>query len=130
MGYRSDVTGIIKFKTHEDRDKFVLMVQARDDGLYKNCFNNEDGDEEYNWDYNYKDEPIMTFQITNIKWYESYPEVQVNYDLCNYAVETFEAQWRIVQIGEDGATEEEGNDDDELEDYVSVVHHIETHFGQ
>jgi hypothetical protein len=127
MGYRSDVTGIIKFKTHEDRDKFVLMVQSRNDDLYKMCINNED--DYFNWDYDYKDNPIMTFEFKHIKWYESYPEVQVNYDLCNYAVETFEAQWRIVQIGEDGATEEEGDYED-LEDYVYVVHHIETHFGQ
>jgi len=128
MGYRSDVTGIIKFKTHEDRDKFVLLVQARNDDMYKMCFNNED--EYFNWDHDYKDKPIMTFEFTNIKWYNSYPEVQVNYALCNYAVETFEARWHIVQIGEDGATEEEGSDDHQLEDYIYVVQHIETHFGK
>jgi len=128
MGYRSDVTGIIRFESNENREKFVLMVQARNDEMYKMCFGNEDSFD--NWKHDYEVEPIMTLQLTNIKWYSDYPDVKTHYALCEYAVETFEAQWRIVQLGEDGATEEEGSDDNELEDYVSVVHHIETHFGQ
>jgi hypothetical protein len=128
MGYRSDVTGMIKFKSHKDRELFMLMVQAREDSLYKMCFGNDD--EDMNWDHDYKDEPIMTFQFTDVKWYESYPDVKVHYALCEFAVETYEAQWHIVQIGEDGATEEEGSDSHELEDYIYVVHHIETHFGK
>ena len=128
MGYRSDVTGIIMFKTHEDREKFVLMVQARNDEMYKMCFSNQD--EANNWNHDYRHEPIMTFQFIDVKWYSDFPDVKAHYALCEYAIETFEAQWRIVQLGEDGATEEEGSDDNELEDYVSVVHHIKTHFGQ
>ena len=127
MGYRSDVTGIIKFKTHEDKDKFLLMVRARNDDMYTMCFSNQD--EANNWKHDYAVEPIMTFQFIDVKWYESYPDVKIIYDLCNYAVETFNAEWRIVQLGEDGATEEEGSDDDPLEGYVQVVHNIETHFG-
>ena len=128
MGYRSDVTGIIKFKTHEDRDKFLLMVRARNDDMYTMCFSNRN--EADNWNHDYKDEPIMTFQFIDVKWYESYPDVKITYDLCNYAVDTFNAEWHIVQIGEDGATEEEGSDDHELVEYISVIQRLETHFGK
>ena len=127
MGYRSDVTGIIRFESNEDREKFVLMVQARNDEMYKMCFGNEDSFND--WKHDYKDEPIMTLQLTDIKWYSEYPDVKAHYELCAYAIDTFKAEWRIVQLGEDGATEEEGSDDNTLEDYVQVVHNIETHFG-
>ena len=127
MGYRSDVTGMIKFKSHKDRELFMLTVQAREDSLHKMCFGNDD--EDMNWDLDYKEEPIMTFEFTNVKWYNEFPEVKAHYALCEFAVETYEAQWLIVQIGEDGATEEEGEYED-LQDYIYVVQHIETHFGK
>jgi len=132
MGYRSDVAGIIKFKSLEDRERFVVLAKAHG-GLIAKNFDDGANLAEWTWDTDeapHKEDPIMTFEYDDVKWYESYDDVKCHYDLCRYAEETFEASWLIVAVGEDGAeSQERGNDDDYLlDDYICTVHSISTTF--
>jgi len=129
MGYRSDVAGIIMFKSIEDRDKFVLLVHARgeEDDMYQfNLGKNSDCE----WTVDNAKQPIMSFQYDDVKWYESDAEVQAHYDMCRFATETFEAGWLIVQVGEDGQTTNDGDNVHhyDLYEFISVRHTIETQF--
>lgn len=132
MGYRSDVAGIIKFKSLEDREKFVILAKAHGGSIADN-FNVEKGLAEWTWDTGeepYKSDPIMTFKYKNVKWYESYDDVKCHYELCRYAEKTFDASWLIVTVGEDGAEDcDRGNDDDYLlDEYIYTVHEVHTNF--
>jgi len=132
MGYRSQVAGIIKFKSLEDREKFVILAKAHG-GLIAKNFDDGANLAEWTWDTDeapHKEDPIMTFEYDDVKWYESYDDVKCHYDLCRYAEETFEASWRIVSVGEDGQEDahESGDDTYSLEEYIYTSHSLHTTF--
>jgi len=132
MGYRSNVAGIIKFKSFGDREKFVMLAKAHG-GLIADNFNDEKGLAEWTWDTDeapHKEDLIMTFEYDDVKWYESYDDVRCHYELCKYAEETFEASWRIMSVGEDGqeGLAEGGDDSYSLEDYIYTIHELRTNF--
>jgi len=132
MGYRSDVAGIIKFKSLEDRERFVVLAKAHGGLIAKNF--SDEGFAEWTWDTDeapHKEDPIMTFGYNDVKWYESYDDVKCHYDLCKYAEETFEAEWAIVALGEDGQESDwtSGNySGDLIGEYIYTVHTLNTTF--
>lgn len=133
MGYRSDVAGIIKFKSLEDRESFVVLAKAHGGAIAEN-FRDETGFAEWTWDTGeepYKSDPIMTFKYEDVKWYEGYDDVIAHYYLMQYAEKAFDAQWAVVQVGEDGKETEETSNNytgDLVGGYIYTVHTINTTF--
>jgi len=133
MGYRSDVAGIIKFKSLEDRERFVVLAKAHGGSIADN-FNDDKSFAEWTWDTDeapHKEDPIMTFQYSDVKWYETYDDVKCHYELMRYAEETFDAEWAVVQIGEDGEETEQVSDNyegDLVGEYIYTVHELKTTF--
>lgn len=95
MGYRSDVAYVIGFGSMDERNAFIELVKHKEDKEMAGALNEcacED-----------KDRPLITFRCDDVKWYESYPDVQGHTRLMNYATEVFEgtAGWRFVRVGEE-----------------------------
>jgi len=121
MGYRSDVAYVIKFKDNAQRDAFVTLMLAKNDTNLTQAIE-ETGHEQ-------TDDPIITFKQNDVKWYESYPDVQAHHTLMDEAVELYEAIYRFIALGEDGQEDYRANDDNgDLYDYVSTVHELHTSF--
>ena len=120
MGYRSDVAYVIRFATEEQRDTFVELVKHRNDDWTQAILECET---EY-------EEPIITFEVHDVKWYDDYKDVRAHNALMEWAVELYpEAGWRIIQLGEDGQEEcNQGGDCDDLWDYLYTSHSINTEF--
>ena len=120
MGYRSDVAYVIRFETAEQRDTFVELVKHRNDGWTEALIECET---------NYE-EPIITFEEHDVKWYDSYDEVRAHNALMEWAVELYpNASFRIIALGEDGAEEvHQGGKDYNLWDYLYTSHSLNTEF--
>lgn len=120
MGYRSDVAYVIRFATEEQRDTFVELVKHRNDDWTQAILECET---EYV-------QPIITFETSDVKWYDDYKDVRAHNALMEWAVELYpEAGWRIIQLGEDGQEEcNQGGDCDDLWDYLYTSHSINTEF--
>ena len=122
MGYRSDVAYVIKFDDIETRDNFVTLMLAKNDKWITQALDE--------CEYRYADDPIITFEAEDVKWYDSFDEVKAHNDIMEWAVELYEgAGWRIIQLGEDGQEEvnQEGECDD-LYDYLYTSHSLNTEF--
>jgi hypothetical protein len=120
MGYRSDVAYVIRFATEEQRDTFVELVKHRNDDWTQAILECET---EYV-------QPIITFETSDVKWYDDYKDVRAHNALMEWAVELYpEAGWRIIQLGEDGQEEcNQGGDCDDLWDYLYTSHSLNTEF--
>ena len=120
MGYRSDVAYVIRFETPEQRDAFVEVVKHRNDDWTQAILECET---EYV-------QPIITFETSDVKWYDDYKDVRAHNALMEWAVELYpEAGWRIIQLGEDGQEEcNQGGDCDDLWDYLYTSHSLNTEF--
>jgi hypothetical protein len=120
MGYRSDVAYVIRFATEEQRDTFVELVKHRNDDWTQAILECET---EYV-------QPIITFETSDVKWYDDYKDVRAHNALMEWAVELYpEAGWRIIQLGEDGQEEcDQGGDCDDLWDYLYTSHSLNTEF--
>jgi hypothetical protein len=120
MGYRSDVAYVIKFESIEKRDAYVGLVLAKGDECAKameECA------------YSYKRDPIITFHAEDVKWYDSYADVQAHTENYQEAYKVVGAAYRFLAIGEDGAEtfdQEDGAYD--LDDYIRAVHYLEVDF--
>lgn len=121
MGYRSQVAYVIRFDTPDQRDTFVELVKHRNEKYWTQAI--EECEVRY-------EEPIITFKAEDVKWYDSYDDVEAHNALMEWAVELYpEAGWRLVQVGEDGAEEtDEGGMSDDLYDYIYTSHSINTEF--
>lgn len=118
MGYRSEVAYVIKFKDSEDREAYInLLLVAKDEHTtqaLKELSKLEDNK--------------LFFHATDVKWYDSYPDVKAHTQIYLQAVELFEeAGYRYTRIGEeleDIEIEEDGDYDD-LWDYTSINRSID-----
>lgn len=121
MGYRSDVAYVIRFGTTDQRDTFVELVKHRNEKNWAQAI--EECEVRYA-------EPIITFETSDVKWYESYEDVQAHHAILDWAAELYkEAGYRIVQVGEDGAEQiNEGGNSDDLWDYIYTSHSVNTEF--
>jgi predicted nuclease of restriction endonuclease-like RecB superfamily len=120
MGYRSDVAYAIQFNNADERATF------RDVMLHKNDQHITQALEEVD---DYKNKYIV-FKINDIKWYDSYPDVKAHHKLMEQAFELFEASYRFLAVGEDGAEtyEADGPHEDDLYDMIQAVHELRTTF--
>ena len=120
MGYRSDVAYVIRFETAEQRDTFVELVKHRNDGMseaIKEC------ETRY-------EQPIITFEVEDVKWYSDYDDVKAHNAIMDWAIELYAgAGWRIIELGEDGKEEcNQGGEGDDLWDYIHTSHSLNTEF--
>ena len=125
MGYRSDVAYVIKFNDIETRDNFVTLMLAKNDKHITQAINE--------CEYGYTKDPIITFEATDVKWYDSFDDVKAHHALMHDAVEIYGEEkggkYRFISVGEDGVEElEEDDDDGDLWDYVTTRHEINTSF--
>ena len=124
MGYRSDVAYVIKFNDIETRDNFVTLMLAKNDPQITQAISE--------CEHGYKDDPIITFEATDVKWYDSFDDVKAHHALMHDAIEIYKekgGKYRFISVGEDGAEECDENDDDgDLWDYVTTRHEINTSF--
>jgi hypothetical protein len=123
MGYRSDVAYVIKFKSFDDREAFIALMLAKNDPNIYQAVNETKHD--------YKEEPLITFEVDDVKWYPDFPDVQAHEQLYKDAHQYFEADYRFLAIGEDGAeTFDEVDNNGGMYDYIYAVHRVETNFGE
>ena len=71
MGYRSEVAYVIKFDDIETRDNFVTLMLAKNDEHITRAVEE--------CEYRYQDDPVITFEAQDVKWYESYDDVQAHH---------------------------------------------------
>ena len=125
MGYRSEVAYVIKFNDIETRDNFVTLMLAKNEPHTTEAINE--------CEYGYTDDPIITFNAEDVKWYSSYDDVKAHHAMMREAVEIYGGEkggrFRFISVGEDGAEEfEEDDNDGDLWDYITTVHELRTSF--
>lgn len=124
MGYRSHVAYIIKFNDIETRDNFVTLMLAKNDPVLTQALDE--------CRYGYKDDPIITFEAEDVKWYSGFKDVEAHHTLMEGAVEIYKhkgGRYRFVSVGEDGAEDfSEVDDEGDLYDYVTTTHQVQTEF--
>ena len=125
MGYRSDVAYVIKFDDIETRDNFVTLMLAKNEPHTTEAINE--------CEYGYTDDPIITFNAEDVKWYSSYDDVKAHHEMMREAVEIYGGEkggrFRFISVGEDGAEDfDESDDEGDLYEYITTVHAVQTSF--
>ena len=118
MGYRSEVAYVVKFKSDDDRSKYIEYLRSMED---KNI---NDALEEVTLSLS---EPTITFSAESVKWYDAFDDVKAHRTIYQES-EHFGGIYRCIEVGEDGKTDCDALDDYELEDYVYSVHRLEVNF--
>lgn len=124
MGYRSDVAYVIKFDDIETRDNFVTLMLAKNDKWITQALDE--------CEYRYQDDPVITFEMEGVKWYDSFDDVKAHRVLMREAVEIYKekgGRYRFIGVGEDGAEEfYEDDDEGDLYEYITTRHEVVTDF--
>ena len=124
MGYRSDVAYIVKFYHNDQPEKAFADYTAFQDWVKNKhtvAYNNNDQDivhtyeEEANLIRWSSKESLMTFQVDDVKWYESFGDVRWHNELLEECKKYPTANSRFVRLGEDYGD-------------VEVEEHAETYF--
>ncbi len=114
MGYRSDITVVI-YGSECNAEKYealrVLMPTtfAEVYGVWERCA-------EWNTRHN-----TLIFRITDVKWYETYPEVIAFTKMLGTLADELDYNWEMVRLGENYEDIEQtfgGSDGD----YILCVH--------
>lgn len=91
MGYRSDIA-VLVYPTN--REKYPLLKT-----LMATTF--KEIDNEWGANSHWEDTPgVLRFEISDIKWYESYPEVQ-RFEAFLHDVEELGFEFEFIRIGEE-----------------------------
>jgi hypothetical protein len=116
MGYRSEVAYSIHFKDKDILNQFIALVMVKGGEEVKAL---KECEIECNVD---SDVFKVNFIAQDVKWYETYTEVQAHTWLMKFAVERFPADcaYEFVRIGEDSSDieEEQGGVDFNYSIYV------------
>ena len=125
MGYRSEVAYVIKFNDIETRDNFITLMLAKNDEHITRAVEE--------CEYGYEDDPVITFEAQDVKWYESYDDVKAHHAMVREAVEIYGEEkggrFRFIAIGEDGAENfDEDDSEGDLYEYITTVHELRTDF--
>ncbi len=125
MGYRSEVAYVIKFDDIETRNNFVTLMLAKNDEHITRAVEE--------CEYGYEDDPIITFEAQDVKWYESYDDVQAHHAMMREAVHIYGEEkggrFRFIAVGEDGAEQfDEDDNEGDLYEYITTVHELQTSF--
>ena len=124
MGYRSEVAYVIKFDDIETRNNFVTLMLAKNDEHITRAVEE--------CEYGYEDDPVITFEAQDVKWYESYDDVKAHHAMMREAVAIYKekgGRYRFIAVGEDGAENfDEHDDEGDLYEYITTVHELRTDF--
>lgn len=125
MGYRSEVAYVIKFDDIETRNNFITLMLAKNDEHITRAVEE--------CEYGYEDDPVITFEAQDVKWYESYDDVKAHHALMREAVEIYGEEkggrFRFIGVGEDGAEQfDEDDSEGDLYEYITTVHELRTDF--
>jgi hypothetical protein len=120
MGYRSEVKYILLFKTEEQLNTFRAYAQL--------TLGDTDGGKEILdhmdiqvMDYDTEFKHRITVQWDDVKWYESYPWVQMQEGLMDYVGEMDGCAYAFARSGEEhGDVETKASDNIEFHDYMDV----------
>jgi hypothetical protein len=110
MGYRSEVAYVIGFNNKEVLSEFIALVMLKG-GEFRKALS----ECEIKIQDNGSEECFINFYQREVKWYDSFPDVQAHTWLYKYAVERFpdDASYKFLRIGE-----EQGDIEDDCEDSV------------
>jgi hypothetical protein len=115
MGYRSEVSYIIRFEKPEEREAFIGVQLVKKDTHTTDALKElaivEGAD------------PVIFFHADDVKWYDGYPDVKAHMDLIDDAVDKYKADALFLRCGEDADDLDEeayGEDGVDLYDYISV----------
>lgn len=132
MGYRSNVAYSIHFKSKDVLNQFIALVMVKggeEVKALKEC--------EIECSPSTTDGVDGVFRVNfaahDVKWYESFPDVQAHEWLQNFAVERFpeDCAYEFVRIGE-GLTdieEDQGGAMDEFNMTIYVERSLDIHFS-
>ena len=122
MGYRSDVTVVI-YPDERNQEKYdmlkVLMGTTFKDVPFDDCVNWRD------------DKCVLVYNITDMKWYDSYPEVQAFLRMLNVLANEVEEgagiggyNYEMVRLGEDADDTEQSQAGEAVEYCISVTRDV------
>lgn len=123
MGYRSEVAYVIKFDDKQTRDAYVTLMLAHSNPDVRDAIQE--------CDYDNERDPIITFRQDDVKWYESYEDVQAHTFIYQNARELEMGSYRFLAVGEDGKEDFEEDtlhDGHDLYNYIYAEHHLRTNF--
>lgn len=125
MGYRSNVAYVIKFNDIETRDNFVTLMLAKNDKWITQALDE--------CEHRYEDDPVITFEEWDIKWYDTYDEVIAHRTLMKEAVHIYGEEkggrYRFIAVGEDGQEQfDEDDNEGDLYEYITTRHEVVTDF--
>jgi len=122
MGYRSDVKALIYPVSSEhsliEYDKLKLLMNT----TFKNVLDSW-GNESFTWDDKHR---ILVFNANSVKWYESYPEVDM-FPKFLADVHELEYEYEFIRLGEEDDDVEEDSTGD-AQGYMYVNRSIEVSF--
>jgi len=125
MGYRSEVAYVIKFDDIETRNNFVTLMLAKNDKHITQAIEE--------CEYGYEDDPVITFEAQDVKWYDSYDDVKAHHAMMREAVHIYGEEkggrFRFIAVGEDGQEQfDEDDNEGDLYEYITTVHAVQTSF--
>ena len=122
MGYRSDVKALIYPVSSEhsliEYDKLKLLMNT----TFKHVLDSW-GNESFSWDDKHR---ILVFNANSVKWYESYPEVDM-FPKFLEDVHELEYEYEFIRLGEEDDDVEEDSTGD-AQGYMYVSRTIEVNF--
>jgi hypothetical protein len=106
MGYRSEVAYVINFMDEDKRKEFIALMKVRGDELWTAV-------KECSLDRFF---PCINFHASDVKWYDSYPDVRMHHNLLDWVAEHYSdyAGYKFMRVGEEmGDTDDRfgGNDE-------------------
>lgn len=122
MGYRSQVSYVVRFETHAKRDEYVALILAKNDPVLTKAL----GQCYVPSPIEQLDDPVIFFSVSDWKWYSDYPEVKAHTTIYEWAKELYpeDCDYRFLRVGEESDDIEEessGGNFDECEDVYPVT---------
>ena len=122
MGYRSEVSYVVRFETHAKRDEYVALILAKNDPHLTKAL----GQCYVPTSIEQIDDPIIYFNVVDWKWYSEYPEVKAHTMIYEWAKELYpdDCDYRFLRVGEESDDIDEdssGGNFDDFEDLYPVT---------
>jgi hypothetical protein len=115
MGYRSEVSYVIRFESKEVMDTFIGVQLCKKNGIINEALKElaivEGAD------------PVIFFHAYDVKWYDDYEDVKAHMDLIDDAVDKYKADALFLRCGDDADDLDEeayGENGVDLYEYISV----------
>ena len=110
MGYRSEVNYVVKFSSKDEPEKAYAQFIKFYNWVKRHTVNTKQGSADYSgqkvltnaWHLYWNvDEQVLCFEASDVKWYDSYSDVQWHQQLLKEVQKYSCATYRFVRLGED-----------------------------